>query len=181
MVKYKVTIQYDECADNPLGWDSNIAFACEHKRYNLGNNTMSALLEKYDYSGNEYDLSAIVDHLSQYGYVDTLSMTDHSGLTVYRGSPRDSWDSGYIGVVFVPNDQARKLDDIWAYIDAMIDAYNQYLNGEIYGYRVEKYTSEGLEYIDGCGGYYSIDDVKTDCIQCIPDEWRDNIEWTGII
>lgn len=185
MVKYKVTIGYDECTDNPLTWDSYafVRFACAHKRYDLGNATMDDLLTQYHYFGDKYDLSAIVDHLSQYGYVDTLSMTDHSGLTVRRGCPFDRWDSGYIGVVFV--DKADFVyfgrSDVGKCIDGMIDDYNQYLNGEIYGYRVEKYTSEGMEYVYGCGGYYSIDDVKNDCIQCIPDEYRDNIEWTGII
>ena len=180
MVKYKVTIGYDERAENPLTWDDTIVFACEHGRYNLGNARMRELLDKYDYSGDEWDLAAIMDHLSQYGYVDTLAMTDHSSLTVYRGSPHDSWDAGYIGVVFVDNAHVPEFADIGAYIDGMIDDYNQYLNGEIYGYRVEKYTSDGMEYVDGCCGYYSIDDIKNDCIQCIPDECRDNIEWAGI-
>ena len=181
MVKYKVTIQYDECTDNPLGWDSNIAFACEHKRYDLGNATMRELLDKYDYSGNEYDLSAIVDHLSQYGYVDTLSMTDHGNLTVYRGSPNDSWDSGYIGVVFVNNAHVPEFTDIGAYIDDVLDTYNDYLNGNVYYYVIEKYTSDGLEFVDSCGGWYGLDTVQSEARECISYVDDQDIEWDGII
>lgn len=179
MTMYKVTISCDECPEDPLTWvDNGMIFACEHGRYNLGNMKTSEFLDSIGYDGDKYDLNAIVEYLKPKGYVDVLSMTDHSCLSVYRGRPSDPWDSGYIGVVFIPADIAARYDDIESWIDGMLETYTSYINGDVYDYIIERYTSEGMEYVDGCGGNYDLLSLKND-IQAYLDTLDDctGVEW----
>lgn len=178
MVKYKITINYDECADNPLYWQHKIKFACEHGRYNLGNCALNDLLTDYDYDGDFYNISDIVEYMSNYGYVVPLSMTDHSGLSFNLGISH-GWDTGIIGIVFIDNSDLGNVSiDVWNdEINMYLEEYEHYLNGEIYSFIVEKYTSNGMELIDSVGGYLDYESCKLDSLECVPIEYRDNIEW----
>jgi hypothetical protein len=51
-------------------------------------------------------------------------------------------------------------------IEGELKVYNQFVNGEVYGFRL--YDEQG-ELIDSCGGFYDIDDIK----EYLPREWKD--------
>lgn len=179
MTVYKASISPDEYAENPLSWvDKGIVFACEHGRYDLGNMRMSEFLDSVGYDGDMYDLAAVIDYLKPMGWVDTLSLTDHSYLSVYRGRPNDCWDAGYIGVVFVPNEVKVRYPSIEGYIDSMLESYEAYLNGSVFAFVIQRYTSEGMEFVDACGGYYDYNDMKREIKETI-DSFGDctGIEW----
>ena len=175
MTKYKITIKPDEYSDNPLEYTPEIIVACKHRRYNLGNMRLNDLLSQYDYDGSYDDLKEIVDYMSKYGTVFPVSMTDHSYLSVYVGKPRDRWDSGYIGIVFIQSSDMNKYGYTESDINDILDTYTQYLNSEVYTYVVEKYTSDGMEYVNSCCGYYDIEECKEDALTYVPD--RDNVEF----
>lgn len=177
MAKYKITIKSDEYSDNPLEYTPEIIVACKHGRYNLGNMRLNDLLTQYDYDGDYNNLKEIMDYMSKYGTVFPVSMTDHSYLSVYVGKPNDYWDSGYIGIVFIQSCDMNKYGYTESYINDILDTYTQYLNGEVYAYVVEKYTSDGMEYVNSCCGYYDIEECKEDALNNVPDSNRDNIEW----
>ena len=180
MAKYKITIK-SEYSDNPLEYTPEIIVACKHGRYNLGNMRLNDLLTQYDYNGDYDNLKEIMDYMSTYGTVFPVSMTDHSYLSVYVGKPNDYWDSGYIGIVFIQSSYMDKYGYTESYINDILDTYTQYLNGEMYAYVVEKYTSDGMEYVNSCCGYYDIEECKEDALNNVPDSNRDNIEWVSSI
>lgn len=181
MTKYKITIRYDECNnDNPLMWYNDIKFACESRKYKLGNYSLNQLLDEYDYDGDYYNIHDIIQFMSQYGYVKPLSRYEHGFKSVFIGSPTDPWDSGYIGIVFVPNDVINQYSDIEQVIDSALDTYNEWLNGFVYCYTVEKYTSEGMELIDSSGGWYGLDTVESEARECISYVDDKDIEWDSL-
>lgn len=93
--------------------------------------------------------------LKVYGY-------DHGGI-VYSTTPFSCpYDSGFAGVIFTSKAKARawfgvKRLHTKKVIDQLnyeVDLYSQYVNGEVYGYKV--IDPEGKE-IDSCWGFYGSD------------------------
>ena len=88
----------------------------------------------------------------------------HSGvaLSLGRGYPFDCpWDSGQIGFVVVdPRELSAPDDDTCGTQAALtVDAWNQYLSGDVWGYIVERVTTcdhgdEHAEHVDSCWGFY---------------------------
>ena len=178
MPKYKITIEYDQMPDNPLDWDDNLIVACKHSRYDLGNYSFDDLMIEYDLDDEYLSFGEILTELNKHGVAYPLSMIDHSGISVYIGNPCCSWDSGYIGVVFVHNED---IDDCPKdRIDSIIECYNDYLNGYVYCGIVEVYTSEGMEFVYGSCNHYDMDELKQIMLDNVPIEYRDNVEWVGL-
>lgn len=80
----------------------------------------------------------------------------HSGVRIYRqggcGIDRQ-WDvCTNVGCVAVPND----WPDHDATVDSVIDEWNQYLSGDVWGYTI--IDDDGLV-VDSCGGIYGRDEA----------------------
>lgn len=180
MTKYRIEILCDDCYENPLNEQKHVVFACSHRRYKLGNMDLDELLRDYGYKGDWCDMNQIQTHMKKFGYVEVLSMTDHSGLTFHRGA-RSGWDTGIIGIIFIPQEKySRPYKWIWNdVIDAYLEDYEHYINGDIYEYSTYEYTSNGLEYIDGCTGYFSYDACKNEAISQLEDDAEIELVWIG--
>jgi hypothetical protein len=165
---HKIEIFQDENPVNPIQENDILGeWICWHKRYNLGN---SKRFEK-----------ATPDEVKKYAE-DTnsilipLYMYEHSGIGL--SFSRDHypfncpWDAGQLGYVLM--DRKKFLDNYNKKIftkklrqkameiaQAELDEYNQYLQGDVYGYEVE--IEEGKE---GCWGIYglknAIEEAKRD-------------------
>lgn len=100
-----------------------------------------------------------------------LSLYDHSGITIFAGSPTCRWDSGQVGWQYITDE---KLAEEWngdrdkalAYMESTLREYDDYLRGEVYGFTVEvgikvekKYPSGHIEHViewvheDSCYGF----------------------------
>ena len=112
-----------------------------------------------------------------------LYLYDHSGITMSTGSFCDSWDSGQVGFIYVTKEDIEKeygafnkknLETAMSVLRGEVDIYNQYIHGDVYWYRLEKFLGgtvageevspqEALyadifwEEIDSCGGFYGSD------------------------
>lgn len=92
---------------------------------------------------------------------------EHGGITIRAGGKGvgwDSFDSGQLGYIYITHDNIRKewgkhgkriskaeFAKAEACLIAEVNAYDDYLNGNCYGYRVmDKETGETL---DSCGGF----------------------------
>ena len=85
-----------------------------------------------------------------------LSLYDHSGITIFAGSPTCRWDSGQVGWQYVTDES---LETEWdgdreralKYMDAVLEEYDNYLRGNVYGFVLEKgvVTKVTTEYPDG--------------------------------
>ena len=104
--------------------------------------------------------------------VKPLYLYDHSGISISTGSfigraPHAEWDSGQVGCVHMDKKTAiyelfelsggrpkALTDATWKaraeeYIEIDVAEYDNYLTGEVYGYR----TFEGLDEVDSCWGF----------------------------
>jgi hypothetical protein len=77
----------------------------------------------------------------------------HSGVCLSLGQFHDPWDSGQIGYVLVQ--KRAGFRNIQAAAQSLVDEWNSWLSGEVYGFIVE--DSDG-EHIDSCWGF--IGDIK---------------------
>jgi hypothetical protein len=96
---------------------------------------------------------------------------DHSGLSISTGSAQfqacDShgWDWGQVGFIFALPGKIKKEYGwklltkkrralIEEYLTAEVEGYNQYLNGDVYGYVVEDVHGE---HVNSCWGFFGYD------------------------
>lgn len=100
-----------------------------------------------------------------------LWLYDHSGITISCGDREypynDRWDSGLVGWIVY----ARQKDDgedwrerAFDRMRAEVEEYDQYLQGEVYGFTLY----ENGEEIDSCWGYYGGDLAKNGILDNCP-------------
>lgn len=98
----------------------------------------------------------------------------HSGVSIsaetFSGRvPHSEWDSGVVGVIRISKAVAREAwqvgrltakikEQVLESLIMEIQAFDQYLNGEVYGYCI--FNQVGTE-IDSCWGYYGLDYTKS--------------------
>jgi hypothetical protein len=152
-------IYLDEFPESPREWDNVSRMVCFHGDYNLG--------DKHDYKSNDFsgwdELKEILIEDEGAHLIYPLSLYDHSGITIFIGEPNDSWDSGRVGFVYVTK---KMIEKVWGAVTpetealaekclrAEVKEYDQYIQGNVYGYVIE--DADGEE-IDSCWGYYGDD------------------------
>jgi hypothetical protein len=164
--KYKIEVIQDESPSSPREDDNLGTMVCFHNRYNLG--------DKHNYNSNDYDgwdeMEKDIIKRENVGVILPLYLYDHSGITMNTTGFSCNWDSGRVGFIFISKEKMLKeyggkivtqtlKDKVTGYLKGEVETYDQYLTGEVYGYRVSEVTtcSEGHEHeteIDSCWGYY---------------------------
>jgi len=162
---YILEIFPDEICESPRDWGNLGTMICFHRRYNLG--------DKHNFSVEEAEKMVkgkdICVSLPLYLY-------DHGGITMSTGSFSCKWDSGQVGWIFVTKEQVRKeynvkritkdiVKKVTRVLEGEVETYNQYLTGDVYGYRVSKITEcnmgcEHKEQVDSCWGFYGEESVE---------------------
>ena len=78
----------------------------------------------------------------------------HGGVSLalsYEGNFVDrQWDVSQLGLVFVSKKEARSRKKAKEIAESLIETWNNYLSGQVYGYMIE--TGEGEQ--GGCWGFY---------------------------
>lgn len=156
---YVIRIYPDTSPESPRNWDNIGTMVCFHKRYDLG--------DENDYCSSNYDsweeMKGDIIEKENVHTILPLYLYDHSGITMSTSSFNDRWDSGQVGWIFVSKDKVRKesLDEtkIEQYLIDEVKTYDQYLTGDVYGYRISKVTPcelghEHEEELDSCWGFY---------------------------
>lgn len=102
---------------------------------------------------------------------------DHGGV-IYKAGEKNPfhcpWDSGFAGIIFVSRAKAREwfgvkrltkkvVERANRLLDAEVEAWNSYINGEIWGYKV--FDPRGEE-IDSGWGFYDKDDMIEEAKAC---------------
>ena len=91
-----------------------------------------------------------------------LYLYDHSGITMSVKPFSCHWDSGQIGYIYATKDQVRKeysrkritkklRDQVEKALRQEVQAYDDFLTGNVWGYVVEDIDGE---HIDSCWGFY---------------------------
>lgn len=169
---YILEIFQDEPYDSPRTWDNLGTMVCFHRRYNLG--------DKHDYNKDDYSSWAELKETLIESYnakvILPLYLYDHSGITMNTTGFSCGWDSGQVGWIFASEDCIKKeynvdviTDDILEKVTNMlkgeVETYDQYLTGDIYGFRISKidkcdHGHEHKDEIDSCWGFYGTDSVE---------------------
>jgi len=150
-------IIYDECAISPREWDNlGTIITMNQRNYKLGEIQTDNIDEKL----KEYDIGLILP----------LYFLDHSGVSLSTQDFNDKWDSGQIGYVFVTKEKLKEeysvkriskktLEKAKNVLESEIKTYSQYVNGEVFGFKITEQKNNETENIDACSGFYEIKDV----------------------
>ena len=118
-----------------------------------------------------------------------MYMYDHSGITVNTVGFSCPWDSGRIGFIYVSREKVMKeygVKKIGAklkakvaeYLKGEVETYDQWLTGDVYGFRIFKETKcdkcghVGDETEDSCYGFYGRDISKNGMLDHFGDELK---------
>lgn len=154
---YLIKIFQDYEPENPRQWDNLGKMICFHRKYNLG--------DQHNYNSNdfnswdEFKSQLIKDH--NVAVIIPIYMYDHSGITISTTPFSYPWDSGQIGFIFVSKVDAlkeyggskltKKLKEKLTHnLIGEVEAYDQYLTGDVYGYQITLNEEE----LESCWGYY---------------------------
>lgn len=148
---YKIRVVYDETPDSPDDWqDEKLFLVYEHRQFTVRRDGFKPG-DIYDYimslshPDDEFDVMDYSDY-----YIYPVEAYIHSGveLSLYElelTCPFDSSVSGYIlikksYVLKFPNivSDRDKADKAYELANELIETWNQYLSGEVYGYVIEK-------------------------------------------
>jgi len=169
MKKYQIEIVQDDSPDSPREWDNLTTMFCFHKRYTLG--------DKHKYEFDNYDSWAELKEQIELDYkvkaIKPLYLFDHSGITISTSPFNCNWDSGQIGWIIVDEDNIDKIcgkddyseDDYESFINGEVETYDNYLRGEVYGYKLYEIETcslghEHKQIVESCFGYYDEADCK---------------------
>jgi hypothetical protein len=166
---YLIQISPDEYPESPRDWDNMGKMICFHKRDNYG--------DKHNIKSDDYDSWEEMEKDLRENHdahtILPIYMYEHSGVTISTSPFSDYFDSGRLGLIYCTNADAKELEQTYSGQDIAeraevllkgeIETYNQYLSGDIYGYRIFKISKcdqghEHQEQLDSCWGYYGEDE-----------------------
>ena len=159
MKKFELEIEQDSSPESPRTWDNLGTMVCFHKRYDLG--------DKTDYRSEDYDSwdelrQGIIDNEGEV-FMLPLYLYDHSGITISTRPFNCNWDSGQVGYIFVSKNKVKKegIDEtkVLDYLKGEVETYDQYLTGDVWGYRVYEVETCSLGHehkvlLDSCWGFF---------------------------
>jgi hypothetical protein len=202
-------IVHDTDPESPRSWDNLGTMICVHRRYNLGDIQADSNLECLQQIADDLGITEIIEDLEMYEeiYNDEeqlqdwiksredfvilpLYLYDHGGITMSTSGFSCRWDSGQVGYIYCPTNKILKeygntnlstLTKVEDILEHEVKTYDQYLTGDVYGYKLYKKEKcdlghAHLEFIDSCYGFYG-DDFKQNGIfdhidsELIPDEY----------
>lgn len=105
-----------------------------------------------------------------------LYLYDHSGLRMSTGSFSCPWDSGQVGWIYATKEQVIKEFGEWSaesiqkaekLLNAEVETYSQYLEGDVWGYIIEMRSDEDEEDWEdhsSCWGFFGFDYCKEEAM-----------------
>lgn len=169
---WTVKIDYDEGSSFDPHADMTPAcqFLFEHKRYTLPND---AGVNLDDFS-TEQELMEHLEDIEGALVIKHVYMYEHSGVALSVSNDRypftDPWDSGTLGLAYVTRKNwadtqgtewtgsQDQLDKARSLIEAEVDVYGKWLNGEVFGYRIIDPVDD--EEVDSCWGIIGYEYVE---------------------
>ena len=171
---YLIEIIQENDPESPREWDNLGKMICFHGRYDLG--------DKHDYRSNDYsgwnEQRKDIEKKENVCVMLPLYLYDHSVITMNTTGFSCRWDSGQVGWIVVSKEQVRKeygvkrinkklIEKVTNILENEVKIYDQYLTGDVYGYRIYKITEcelghEHKEEVDSCWGFYGEDECMTE-------------------
>lgn len=167
---YRIEIHSDDSCFSPRDkreFENLATMVCFHGRYDLGDSDHG--FKKSDYDSWEEVRKAII---KEHGpcLIAPLYLYDHSGITISMGEFSCKWDSGQVGFIFIPHSTIRKeysvkriskqvMERAQGCMKGEVETYDNYLTGNIYGFKVFD-NADGDNETDSCWGFYGDYDAE---------------------
>lgn len=173
-MEYKISIEQDPDPMNPRReWDNLGIMVCFHKRYNLGDPTDL----KYTMFDGWDELEQHLFENEKAVVVLPLYLYDHSGITISAGPFSCSWDSGQVGFIYTTEEKIKSwwnaeevtkelLEKVETQLTSEVSVYDQYLTGDVYGYKILDQDGEEL---DSCWGFFGHAEAE--------EQAKDSLQW----
>lgn len=160
--KYQIDIMPDDMPDSPRNWDNMGTMICFHRDAILG--------DKHDYDHSDYngwsEMEKAIIANEDVAVILPLYVYQHGGMTMNTTGFHCRFDSGQVGFIFVSKKVLREeygvkyvtqkvRDKALKVLLGEVETYDQYLTGDIYGYRIT--DTETDEKLDSCWGFYGSD------------------------
>jgi len=167
-MKFKKGEQYLEIVEDldpidPRDNDNLGKMICFHKHYKLGDRCDLKSEHFLDWE----DLKEYIEGLN--AVILPLYLLDHSGITM-RTTPFEGlyghWDSGQVGFIYITKKTMKENElnekDAMQRLIEEIKVYDQYIRGDVYGYRLYTIKVCSMEYehevtTDSCWGFFGQD------------------------
>lgn len=123
-------------------------FAVSHEGITEG--LIQSMLDGNKYEDGSKNYEAV--ETSRKYHLFILEAYIHSGVRLYlfNGKKKDAWDSSILGAVLVSKEDWKMRTEAKGIACGLVESWNQYLSGEVYGFVVE--DKEGEEF-DSCYGF----------------------------
>lgn len=150
--------------ENGKGW-SQLRNKENSQRFELGKKVELAC-----HAADEKIKELIQSTIDKHYITLPLYLYDHSGITISTSPFSCPWDSGQVGIIYITKKKIveeygwkklgkNKRKKIIEYLVNEVECYDQYLTGDVYGFRAIELDEDGdeLEELDSCWGYFGRD------------------------
>lgn len=161
--RFEMCVHYEDY----YGENTEVLYGCATEQEVWNDIDTDTIVDEY------FDHSNCKSILEDYVFIRPISMYEHSGCTVYYGSPCDRWDSGYIGYGYMTKKEVIKgwgesYAETWkeqakSIMDGSMEVYDSYVRGDVYGFVIE---DEDGDEVDSCWGFYGDEAVKEQTKEC---------------
>lgn len=172
-------IRYEENAESPREWDNLGHFITCENRYNSPDDDedLKSLIQNLAEESDNVDehMQKIKEEMPHNGYGNVIAIYPvyryEHGNIAYRRGVAHGFDSSNCGFYIVTDKtvpghlKEAQSDAIEHIIDAELDTYNKWVNGEVYWYCL---YNEGGELEDSVCGFYDLEEIRDN----LPDEWE---------
>jgi hypothetical protein len=160
-----VNIYQDEDAQSPEEWgNDDLYLLAWHRAFEVTRPGFKRPDDVLEYANDDDcdDDRVIKASIRADYHVFPLTAYIHSGVALYLGNAAlahdpGGWDTSRVGIVLVSRAEWGDEDAARKAAVSLVEEWNQYLSGDVYGYVVQ--DEEGHE-VESCWGFYGIDAVK---------------------
>lgn len=139
----------DQDAQSPQEWgDESLFLIGQHREFFVAPDSKT----------RNFSVEDEIEKRKDTHHVFPLEAYIHSGVVLaLRDSvkaamfPDRQWDVSLVGVVFVTKSEWKRKDKAQAAAAGLVETWNQYLSGDVWGYTIE---DERGECLDSCWGFY---------------------------
>lgn len=154
--------------------DSNVGIMiCSHKAYTLGDKQIRDS-EFESWNNLEEKLKKDEKAIA----ILPLYLYDHSGITMRTTPFGDRWDSGQVGFIYTTKEKMKdrgkvSLEEVKDWLREEVKTYDQYLTGDVYGFKLFELKNGTWQESDSSWGYYGSDDKESGILDAVPkSNWK---------
>lgn len=165
-----IKIYYDTDTESPREWDNLGTMVCAHSRYTLGDKQIDSAetflmerleehfgdSEKAEKFRENHSSDECLTEIEKSHVMLPLFLYDHGGITMNTKGFSCPWDSGQVGYIYVIREKileeynkkilTKKLRRrIEGYLASEVETYDDYLQGNVYGYVIEDKDGNHLD------------------------------------